>query len=346
MSTVAPADRIDAAIVCDRLLSMPCINHPDRAGEQLCFFCGQRICSACVSTRVAQTACVGCADKELASERRGGLVKAALFGAVALVAIVGVVGFFRSYQPSFNYGKYAFEVKRLGEVQAQSPCDEAPLAMLLEVMKEAGDHKGVDGKLNAFKTTCNKEPWLPWLTTDYGARTLKVKALALALAKEPCDRPKTVELLDQMLGAGDGRGVVERADAFLARCGEMEQVHWKKFGAYKRLSEFDNAIAEATKLMTADPYDRDYPWWRGDAKLLKGDADGAVADYLLVKQLCPDCLVNWALADAYEKAGKACEGIPHLQASLDNHPNLRNANEVERRIGALKQRADCGIAAR
>jgi tetratricopeptide (TPR) repeat protein len=323
---------------------MNCHIHRASQADARCFHCNKAICVACTSTTSVEASCKPCAERVALKRRRAALLKGAVFAAVTVSAVVGVVTFAKNYQPSFNYGKYAYEVRRLSDALGQQPCDEGSLSMLLEVMKEAGDIKGIDDKIHTFQTACNKTPWLPWLTTDYGSHTLKVKSLALALAKEPCHRKKTVELLDEMLNAGDHRGVIERADNFLGKCGEMEQVHWKKFAGHKGLSEFDAAIAEASKLIAADPQDRDYPWWRGDAHFMKGDYQAALTDYLKVKELCPKCLVSWALADAAEKAGTPCLALPHLLQTLELQPDLRNYEQVERRAEALKQRPECRAA--
>jgi aspartyl protease family protein len=245
-------------------------------------------------------------------------------------------------EPSFDYGGKKYEVKRLRTNLAAQPCSKDAFVPLVEVMTEAGDVAGVQQLTAEFTAKCGDLPWTPWLTFDYGARLPKVKSLVDALDKEPCDKGRMVKLLDEMVGAGDYRGTLTKADAFFAKCGDLPRARWLTYEAHKRLSEYDAAIAEATKLIDSDRYDRDFWWWRGNAQFLKGDYEKALADHREVQKLCPECTVGWQIADSTEKLGRPCEGIEPLENVAARHPDAGDIDKLRGRIALLKERPECG----
>ncbi|MCC7074857.1 MAG: hypothetical protein IT383_26340 [Deltaproteobacteria bacterium] len=320
----------------------PCATHPDRPAEAMCFSCATPICSACTSTQTVEVSCHACALKQAAARRRSTTWKVLGSSALAAAVIATVVAFAATAEPSFDYGVKEWEVKRLrGELDKQ-PCSQDALVALLELMSEAGDRAGVDKVTAAFTSTCGALPWAPWLSYDYGASLAKVKGLAQALEREPCDKGRLVQLLDTMVGAGDYRGTLTRADAFFAKCGDLPRARWLTYEAHKRLSEYDGAIVEATKLIESDRYDRDFWWWRGNAYSLKGEHDKALADFQQVQLLCPTCRVRWQLADTLEKLGRPCEGIAPLHEAIAQNPDANDIGDVVRRLLLLKARPECG----
>jgi tetratricopeptide (TPR) repeat protein len=264
----------------------------------------------------------------------GPRMKRFLFAIAALVSLAAC-------EPSFDYGVKKYEVRRLQGILAQTPCNKEALVSLLEVMNEAGDTVGVTKQTSAYTAKCGELPWTPWLTHDYGGRLQKVKSLVDVLDKEPCDKGRFVQLLDEMVGAGDYRNTLKRADAFFAKCGDLPRARWLTYEAHKRLSEYDAAIGEASKLIESDRYDRDFWWWRGNAYSLKGEHDKALADFQEVLKLCPNCTVGWQIADASEKLGRPCEGIVPLETVATNHPDASDIDQLRRRIALLRERPDC-----
>ena len=247
-------------------------------------------------------------------------------------------------EPSFDYGVKKYELKRLRTNLDAQPCSKDAFVPLVELMTEAGDSAGVQKLTGEFTAKCGELPWTPWLTFDYGARLQKVKSLVDALDKEPCDKGRMVKLLDEMVGAGDYRGTLTKADAFFAKCGDLPRARWLTYEAHKRLSEYDAAIVEATKLIESDKYDRDYWWWRGNAQFLKGDYEKALADHLEVQKLCPECTVGWQIADSTEKLGRPCEGIEPLENVATRRPDASDIDKLRGRIAALRALPACGGA--
>ncbi len=323
---------------------MNCATHVDRPSAGSCFHCMKPLCGECTSTLSVETSCHACAAMQQAKKRRAGFVKAAAITAIVVGAGAGLTYAVATREPTFDYGKNAFDVKRAVAVLQKTPCDADAFDQLLVLMKDSGDVKGIEQRSQAWTAACGELPWSPWLTYDYAGRTADARRLVEGMRKEPCDRQKLIKLLDVMIDAGDHRGTLQRADVFFAKCGDFPRARWLTFEAHKRLSEFDLAAGEATKLIEADRYDRDYWWWRGDAWFLKGDYEKAIADYLEVKKLCPECTVSWRLADAYQKVGRPCEGIAHLAHAVETHSDARDIDKVRARLSSLREEPACGGA--
>jgi aspartyl protease family protein len=177
---------------------------------------------------------------------------------------------------------------------------------------------------------------------DYGAAANEVHRLEGQLDKEPCDRRKIIQLGEAMLGAGDGRGTLRRAEAFFQRCGDHPRLRWLTYEAHKQLSEWDEAAGEATKLIQSNPYDADFRGWRGLAYEEKGDLDRASEDYrqaLVLKPRFADLPLN--LANIYERQGKPCDAILPLSQVIFYHPEAANVGALRGRIEEIGALPEC-----
>ncbi len=178
---------------------------------------------------------------------------------------------------------------------------------------------------------------------DYGEWTAGVTKWTRVLEKEPCDRNAVLELTEVMLKAGDNRGVVDRANQFLAACGDYPRLRWMTYEGHKRLSEWDQAAAEATKLIESDPYDKDFRWWRGFVYEQKGDLDKAAEDYrqsIILEPRLNSIPIN--LADVEERRGKPCDAIFPLEQLLFYYPDARSADKLRSRVSDLSKKGNCG----
>ena len=181
---------------------------------------------------------------------------------------------------------------------------------------------------------------------DYGNRARKIDRLEAELMKEPCDRSKTEELLEHTLSAGDNRGVLRRADAFWAKCGEFVQLRMYTYRAHAQLTEWDGAVADVTRLVESEPYSPYYRAWRGIVYQDKGDLERAVADFreaLLLRPQLSDIPLN--LAATYEKLGRPCDAAFPLQQLVFHYPTESWSAGIRERIADLEKRGGCGVVA-
>ena len=114
---------------------------------------------------------------------------------------------------------------------------------------------------------------------DYGQHTAAIDLQRERLAKEPCDRSTIVKHAETLFKAGDYRGVLDRSAKFFSDCGQHLDLRWVTFSANKQLSQWEDAIADACKLIEDDPGDFDFWWWRGQAYELSGKLEEAAHDY-------------------------------------------------------------------
>jgi tetratricopeptide (TPR) repeat protein len=103
--------------------------------------------------------------------------------------------------------------------------------------------------------------------------------LGNVLEREPCSRRHAVEHAEITLRLGDPRRVLQDTDRFVVACGDFKPLHYLRHVAHESLGEHRQAIEEVSAWMAAEPRDRDYPWWRGDAYRHAGDLEQAAADY-------------------------------------------------------------------
>lgn len=180
---------------------------------------------------------------------------------------------------------------------------------------------------------------------DYKEHTPRIQEYNQILEREPCDRPAILKLAETMMDAGDNRGTVDRTLLFIHACGEYPRLRWLTFEGYKRLSEWDNAAAQATVLIEDNPYDSDFRWWRGRVWEEKGDLDKAAADYqqaILLQPSMTSIPIN--LADVEEQRGRPCDAIFPLEQLLYYHEGKPGTEAIRRRVESLYQKGDCGGA--
>ena len=131
---------------------------------------------------------------------------------------------------------------------------------------------------------------------------------------EPCDRAKMYDFAKELLKNGEPRVLIDRANAFLSRCGEDPRIHLQIYFAHGNLSDWDAAAADMTKLIEGDPNDNRYWSWRGLAYEKKGDLPPAAADFRQAMAIKPSLTgIPFNLARVYERMHTPCEGIGPLE---------------------------------
>lgn len=188
---------------------------------------------------------------------------------------------------------------------------------------------GSAGAVSWLATRPRPLPPPPPPPPKYGSFTIAVEESRRKLTAEPCDR-KVVRTLTESLLKGDApREVIGVVDGFVAGCGAHERLQWDKYVAHKQLSEYPEAVEAVTALMTLNPVDHDYPWWRAEMLERQGKTEEAIVDYRLAMSLLPRMSsVPMMLVDALIKAGRPCEGLEPLNVFLYFHPDQREATGV------------------
>lgn len=164
--------------------------------------------------------------------------------------------------------------------------------------------------------------------------------LVEALEKEPCDRRAMLELARQLMRAHENRDAIDRSNAFLERCGTDTQLRSLMYTAHSYLSDWDGAIAEATKLLEQAPNDASYYAWRGVAQEKRGDLKAAVADFQQALAIEPKMGgIPFNLADDFERLGTPCEAIGPLEQYI--HFNPGDAASAAGRLEQLGRKVHC-----
>ncbi len=178
---------------------------------------------------------------------------------------------------------------------------------------------------------------------DYGRHAADVRKLSDIIEREPCDRRAAIQLGEAKNRAGDYRGAINTAHAFWEQCGALPRMRWVTYHAHKQLSEFDQAVREATVLVDEVPEDQDYYWWRGQAYTLMGDHEKAAADYeqcLLLLPTATSCPFD--LSKAYEKLGRPCDGLFPIEHLIHMHPEYAGRPKIVARLNRLESAGKCG----
>jgi aspartyl protease family protein len=177
---------------------------------------------------------------------------------------------------------------------------------------------------------------------DYGALADDVAKLEGVLAKEPCDRPTIFALLQKMLSARNSGGVLRRAAAFSAKCGEEPKLLDFTYLAHQRLGELDKAVAELSRRIEQSPANPYYLAWRGGLYEEQGNLDLAVEDLQKAMTLYPAAIdIPQNLASVYEKQGKFCDAIVPLEEVAFRYDGHAFATGVRSRVTALEQKGVC-----
>lgn len=177
---------------------------------------------------------------------------------------------------------------------------------------------------------------------DYGEHSTDVRRLEEVFAREACDRTNIVKLTELMARAGDLRGALDRASQFFSACGDYARLRWVTFACHKQLSEFDAAIADATMLIEDAPDDQDFWWWRGRARVLKGDLESAERDLTQALLLLPQASsIPFDLAEVRERLGRFCEARDPILQYLHFRPDQWNDRRNELRIERLTELGEC-----
>ncbi|WP_395836387.1 aspartyl protease family protein [Cystobacter fuscus] len=178
--------------------------------------------------------------------------------------------------------------------------------------------------------------------TDHGEYNQVIDSLTEHMQKEPCDRASIVKLGEWLLKASDARGALQVSGKFFDKCGEHLRLRWVSYSAHKQLSEFDAAAEDATRLIESEPDDKDYWFWRGQAREIQGDRHSAIRDYQQAIALEPRLQgVPLNLVNLLEQAGQPCEALVALDTYMSVYPELRAEPRLQVRLEKLGGNSKC-----
>jgi clan AA aspartic protease (TIGR02281 family) len=154
--------------------TLKCYRHPAEPAASTCSLCLSAICRVCSLYEGAREVCPPCAVKLRRSQGIRRLVMVALVlllaGGAAAWAYQRSLGTLPSASDAgttFDYGKYADEVKQQRDHLTAEPCDRSMIVKHGETLIRAGDRRGALGAADAFFARCGGYPRLLWVT--YGA---------------------------------------------------------------------------------------------------------------------------------------------------------------------------------
>jgi aspartyl protease family protein len=189
------------------------------------------------------------------------------------------------------------------------------------------------------------EDSLPEHEFNYGAQNAQVFGLRRLLKKEPCDRTKTLELVQLMFNAGDFRGTLITSDDFITRCGKFVPLRQLTYTAHTRLSEFELAARDAAELIEGAPSNAGYWLWRGMALEADLKPEQALADFKQAFLLQPGAPhVANHLASAYERQSKPCDAMLTLLEHLQTDGEHASRRELLERIAMLEAVGSCNVS--
>lgn len=139
--------------------------------------------------------------------------------------------------------------------------------------------------------------------------------------KTPCDQALVKKLVKELNRQKKFAIAVDDAQAHLARCDDYPKLRWDLLYALQQLGRFPEAIKQETLLLTRDPYDSDFWWWRGEDRGKSQQPALALADYRQSFANSQDSRhARFAAArilDVVDAAQRPCEGVAALHFFVD-----------------------------
>lgn len=160
----------------------------------------------------------------------------------------------------------------------------------------------------------------------------------------PCDKETVGKLVQELAKQKRYAEVVDDAAAYFARCEEFPRLRRNAIHALHQLGRYPEAIKHETALITRDPFDSDYWWWRAEDRGRTGDHAQALADYRQsIANSDNSRYSRFAVARVLDTAGPAdrpCEGVAAIDYFAGVHEGTLAADLVTRARG-LDQTSSC-----
>lgn len=154
--------------------------------------------------------------------------------------------------------------------------------------------------------------------------------------KTPCEPALVRKLVKEENRQKKFADAVDDANAYLAKCDDFPRLRWDLLYALQQLGRYPEAIKQETILLTRDPYDSDFWWWRGEDRGKSHQDALALADYRQSFANSEDSggsrFAAARILDVVEAAQRPCEGVAALHFFIDVH-----GGEI---TGGLQDRVD------
>jgi hypothetical protein len=161
----------------------------------------------------------------------------------------------------------------------------------------------------------------------------------------PCEQGLVRKLVKEENRQKKFAAAVDDASAYLAKCDDFPRLRWDLLFALQQLGRFPEAIKQETLLLTRDPYDSDFWWWRGEDRGKSQQPALALADYRQSFANSEDAdgsrFAAARILDIVEAARRPCEGVAALRFFVDVHEGSLSGG-LEQRARELEQTGGCG----
>jgi hypothetical protein len=153
----------------------------------------------------------------------------------------------------------------------------------------------------------------------------------------PCDKENVKKLVRELMQQNRYADAVEDASAYFAKCDDFPSLRSNVIYALQQLGRYGEAIKHETALVTRDPYDSDYWWWRaedldrtnehekalGDYRQSIANSDGASGSRFAVARIL----------DTAGPAGHACEAVAAIDYFVGHHGGEVESDMIARARG-------------
>ena len=174
----------------------------------------------------------------------------------------------------------------------------------------------------------------------------KVRGLLDQLSHEPCYRNAVSGLADLLLDAGYPRDANTALANFSRRCGELDELLYRRYKALDQASDFSAAVQIADILVKSNPADAQVRYWRGNAYENLKDFSHALADYINSIQLLgePDRVaINnfYDVSRMYAALNRYCDAITPIETFISFDPANRRTTQSTKLIAEYVEKGSC-----
>ena len=173
-----------------------------------------------------------------------------------------------------------------------------------------------------------------------------VRTLLDQLSHEPCYRNAVIGLAEVLLEAGYPRDTNTALVNFSQRCGESDEILYRRYEALYQASDFSAAARIADTLVKSNPADAQVRYWRGNAHEKLKDFSRALTDYINSIQLLgePDRVVIKNFCDVsrmYAALNRYCDAITPIETFISFDPANRRTTQSTKLIAEYVEKGSC-----